>query len=31
MDYFAKWVEAKPCAQITKGKMWDFVWKFIIY
>ncbi|XP_038973214.1 uncharacterized protein LOC120105126 [Phoenix dactylifera] len=30
IDYFTKWVEAEPVAQITEQKMRDFVWKFII-
>ena len=30
IDYFTKWVEAKPVAMITKAKITSFVWKNII-
>lgn len=30
IDYFTKWVEAKPLATITDQKVADFVWKSII-
>ena len=30
IDYFTKWVEAEPAAQITEHKARDFVWKNII-
>ena len=31
IDYFTKWVEAKPVTTITKAKVTSFVWKNIIY
>ena len=31
MDFFTKWVEAKPLAKITETKIQDFVWKLIVY
>ena len=31
VEYFTKWVEAEPLAQITEKKMEDFVLKSIIY
>ena len=31
IDYFTKWVEAEPLAQITERKMEDFVQKSIIF
>ncbi|KAL0426453.1 UNVERIFIED_CONTAM: hypothetical protein Slati_2820100 [Sesamum latifolium] len=31
VDYFTKWVEAKPLARITEGKVTKFIWKNIIY
>ena len=31
IDYFTKWVEAKPLAQITKNKAKSFFWKLVIY
>ena len=31
IDYFTKWVEAKPLAQIIESKMEDFIQKSIIY
>ncbi|KAL0455621.1 UNVERIFIED_CONTAM: hypothetical protein Slati_0901300 [Sesamum latifolium] len=30
IDYFTKWVEAKPLARITKGEVLKFIWKNII-
>ena len=30
VDYFTKWAEAKPLATITKQKVQNFVWRFII-
>lgn len=30
VDYFTKWVEAEPVAQITKAKARDFIWKSLI-
>ena len=27
IDYFTKWVEAKPMAMITEAKVTSFVWK----
>ena len=30
IDYFTKWVEAKPLATITKKNVQSFVWKSII-
>ena len=30
IDYFTKWVEAEPTAQITEHKAKDFVWKNIV-
>ncbi|KAL0446274.1 UNVERIFIED_CONTAM: hypothetical protein Slati_1755300 [Sesamum latifolium] len=30
IDYFTKWVEAKPLARITEGKVIKFIWKNII-
>ena len=29
IDYFTKWVEAKPVATITEAKVTSFVWKNI--
>ena len=31
IDYFTKWVEAEPLAQITERKMEDFIQKSIIF
>ena len=31
IDYFTKWVEAKPMMMITEAKDTSFVWKNIIY
>ncbi|KAL0327951.1 UNVERIFIED_CONTAM: hypothetical protein Scaly_2227700 [Sesamum calycinum] len=31
INYFTKWVEAKPLARITEGELMKFVWKNIIY
>ena len=31
IDYFTKWVEAKPLAKITEANTTKFVWKHIIY
>ena len=31
VDYFTKWVEAKPVAQITDTQIQSFVWKSLIY
>ena len=31
VDYFTKWAEAKPLATITKQKVRNFVWHYIIY
>ena len=31
IDYFTKWVEAKPVTTITEAKVTSFVWKNIIY
>lgn len=30
IDYFTKWIEAKPFAKITEAKMKDFIWKSIV-
>lgn len=30
IDYFTKWIEAKPLAKITKKNIKNFVWKNII-
>ena len=30
IDYFTKWVEAKPVTTITEAKVTNFVWKNII-
>ena len=30
VDYLTKWVEAEPLATITKQKVRNFVWRFII-
>ncbi|KAL0400164.1 UNVERIFIED_CONTAM: hypothetical protein Sradi_2359700 [Sesamum radiatum] len=30
IDYFTKWVEAKPLAHITEGEVMKFIWKNII-
>ena len=30
IDYFTKWVEAKPLATITEKNVRSFVWKSII-
>ena len=30
IDYFTKWVEAKPVTMITEAKIISFVWKNII-
>ena len=30
IDYFTKWVEAKPLANITQQNVTNFVWKNII-
>ena len=30
IDYFIKWVEAKPMVMITEAKVTSFVWKKII-
>lgn len=29
VDYFTKWVEAKPLTRITEGEMMKFLWKYI--
>ncbi|XP_076919660.1 uncharacterized protein LOC143580553 [Bidens hawaiensis] len=31
IDYFTKWVEAKPIASITAANIKKFLWEFIIY
>ena len=31
IDYFTKWVGAKPVMIITEAKVTSFVWKNIIY
>jgi len=31
IDYFTKWIEAKPLATITTQQVQQFVWKDIIY
>ena len=31
IDYFTKWVEAKPVTTIKEAKVTSFVWKNIIY
>ena len=31
IDYFTKWVEAKPLATITEKNVRSFVWKSIIF
>ena len=31
VDYFTKWVEVEPVAQITKVQTKSFIWKSIIY
>ena len=31
VDYFMKWIEAKPLAKIIEAKVQDFIWKSIIY
>ena len=31
VDYFTKWVEAKPLATISSKKVQEFVWESIIY
>ncbi|KAL0313318.1 UNVERIFIED_CONTAM: hypothetical protein Sradi_5731100 [Sesamum radiatum] len=30
IDYFTKWVEAKPSARITEGEVMKFIWKNIV-
>ena len=30
IDYFTKWVEAKPLAKITQQNVKNFVWKSIV-
>ena len=30
IDYFTKWVEAKPLAVITEAKIQHFVWKNLV-
>ena len=30
IEYFTKWIEAEPIAQITAHKIQDFVWKNIV-
>ena len=30
IDYFMKWVEAKPLAVITEAKIQHFVWKNLV-
>ncbi|KAL0458682.1 UNVERIFIED_CONTAM: hypothetical protein Slati_0495400 [Sesamum latifolium] len=30
IDYFTKWVEAKPLARITEGEVMKFIWKNIV-
>ena len=30
IDYFTKWVEAKPLAVIIEDKIWTLVWKNIV-
>ena len=31
IDYFTKWVEAKPLAKITQQNVKNFVWRSIVY
>ena len=31
IDYFTKWVEAKPLAKITQQNVKNFAWKSIVY
>ena len=31
IDYFTKWVEAEALAMIMEAKVWNFVWKNIVY
>ena len=31
IDYFTKWVETEALATITEVRIWNFVWKNIIY
>ena len=31
VNYFTKWVEAKPLAMISSKKVQEFVWESIIY
>jgi len=31
IEYFMKWIEAEPVAQITTHKIQHFVWKNIVY
>ena len=31
IDYFTKWVEAEPLANITQQNVKSFVWKNIVY
>ena len=31
IDYFTKWVEAKPLANITQQNVKNFIWKNIVY
>ena len=30
IEYFTKWIEAEPVAQITAHKVQHFVWKIIV-
>ena len=31
IDYFTKWVEAEALATSMEAKVWNFVWKNIVY
>lgn len=30
IDYFSKWIEAEPLAQIKGKNVWNFLWKSIV-